>query len=65
MVILMGFLLLHGSDSFLVELGSEEHFTEENLVICCLDLFTAGQEHDSMISPNISLKPLLNSPAVN
>ena len=28
---------------FLVELGTEQHLTMENLVICCLDLFAAGQ----------------------
>ena len=27
---------------FLMELGTQEHLVMEQLVICCLDLFTAG-----------------------
>nr|QTW43691.1 CYP3082A3 [Eurytemora affinis] len=34
-------------DVFLNELGTQEHFTIEQLVICCLDLFTAGSETSS------------------
>jgi len=34
-------------DMFLMELGTQEHLVMEQLVICCLDLFTAGSETSS------------------
>jgi hypothetical protein len=33
----------HVADMFLIELGKEKPLTMENLIICCLDLFVAGQ----------------------
>jgi hypothetical protein len=37
------YIYFHAADMFLIELGKEKPLTMENLIICCLDLFVAGQ----------------------